>query len=96
MPSSEPAQEGATVSAPQGMQNTAIKGLEPLVRETLPTEVPDEIRINRTGKGDRFMSMAPDRECWSRPLARSIPWPASSETAARPTCRALPSSSLSR
>ncbi|WP_094462275.1 MULTISPECIES: cell wall hydrolase [Pannonibacter] len=62
LPAPELTLEGVTVSAPQGMQNTVIKGLEPLVRETLPTEVPDEIRINRTGKGDRFMSMAPDRE----------------------------------
>lgn len=51
----------AVVTAEQGIQSGVIRGLDQVIRETLPTEIPDEIRINRQLKGDRHISMAPDR-----------------------------------
>ncbi|NBN64365.1 cell wall hydrolase [Pannonibacter tanglangensis] len=50
-----------TTTAVQGIQSTTIRGLDEVVKDALPDEVPDEIRINRERKGDRFLSMAPDR-----------------------------------
>ncbi|SHL49227.1 cell wall hydrolase [Roseibium suaedae] len=49
-------------SAAKGAQSTEVTGLEALAREQFPTEIPDEIEINRTGKGNRFVSLAPDRQ----------------------------------
>ena len=51
----------SVVTAEQGIQAGVIRGLDEVIRETLPTEIPEEIRINRQLKGDRHISMAPDR-----------------------------------
>lgn len=52
----------ALTSAAKGAKQTNISGLEKLALETMPTEVPKEIEVNRTTKGDRLISMAPDRQ----------------------------------
>lgn len=49
-------------SATKNAKPTTVNGLEKLVIETQPTEIPAEIEINRTAKGDRKISMAPDRQ----------------------------------
>lgn len=51
----------SVMTAEQGIQSSAIRGLDKVVKDALPTEVPEEIRINRDRKGDRHISMAPDR-----------------------------------
>jgi spore germination cell wall hydrolase CwlJ-like protein len=49
-------------SAARGARQTNISGLEKIARETMPTEVPDEIVTNRASKGNRLITMAPDRQ----------------------------------
>ncbi|ADZ71757.1 cell wall hydrolase [Polymorphum gilvum] len=56
----------ALTSAAPGTQEAIIRGLESVARDVLPTEIPDEIRINRARKGDRFITRAPDREMLDR------------------------------
>ncbi|WP_417685287.1 cell wall hydrolase [Roseibium sp.] len=52
----------ALTSAAKGADATMIAGLADLAREVAPTVVPEEIEVNRSTKGDRFISMAPDRQ----------------------------------
>lgn len=49
-------------SAAKGARQTNISGLEEIAREAMPTEVPDEIITNRASKGNRLITMAPDRQ----------------------------------
>lgn len=41
---------------------TTIGGLDDIVRDTRPTEIPDVMAVNRAGKGNRLITMAPDRQ----------------------------------
>lgn len=41
---------------------TTITGLQDLTRDSSPTEIPDEIEVNRSAKGNRFITRAPDRQ----------------------------------
>jgi len=43
-------------------KGTTIGGLDDIVRDTRPTELPDILRVNRSAKGDRLITMAPDRQ----------------------------------
>jgi len=43
-------------------RETHISGLDDIVRDLRPTELPDELPVNRTAKGDRLITMAPDRQ----------------------------------
>ncbi|WP_417671896.1 cell wall hydrolase [Roseibium sp.] len=52
----------ALASASKGADATTIKGLSKVALEVAPTEIPDKIAVNRSTKGDRFISMAPDRQ----------------------------------
>lgn len=52
----------AVTSAAPGQDQTIIRGLENFVIDTAPKAIPEKIEINRARKGDRFISMAPDRE----------------------------------
>ncbi|WP_208995095.1 cell wall hydrolase [Roseibium hamelinense] len=52
----------SVTSAAKGSKETPVNGLEDIAEEFLPIEIPDEIEINRTGKGDRLISLAPDRQ----------------------------------
>lgn len=49
-------------SAGKDARQTNISGLDKIARETMPTEVPDEIITNRSSKGNRLITMAPDRQ----------------------------------
>ncbi len=49
-------------SAAKGAQSTNVAGLSALAREVAPVTIPEEIIVNRGTKGDRFISMAPDRQ----------------------------------
>ncbi len=66
MPQSKPdplkAPQLALSSAADGSEATIIAGLSKLAAEVAPTEIPDEIAVNRSSKGDRYVSLAPDRQ----------------------------------
>lgn len=49
-------------SAVKDARQTNISGLDKIARETMPTEVPDEIITNRASKGNRLITLAPDRQ----------------------------------
>ncbi|NVK34758.1 MAG: cell wall hydrolase [Rhodobacteraceae bacterium] len=53
-------------SASKGLDDQTITGLSKLAREVAPVTVPREIRINRAAKGDRHISLAPDRQMVDR------------------------------
>ncbi len=53
-------------SAIKGKRKTNVSGLDDVARETMPTELPDEIKVNRSAKGDRLITMAPDRQMVDR------------------------------
>ncbi|WP_153770947.1 cell wall hydrolase [Labrenzia sp. CE80] len=48
-------------SAAKGVRDTNVSGLSALAAEVAPKEIPDEIAVNRSAKGDRHISLAPDR-----------------------------------
>lgn len=49
-------------SASKGMRDETIAGLSKIAAEVAPDVVPNEIRVNRTSKGDRRITLAPDRQ----------------------------------
>ncbi|MBA5779279.1 cell wall hydrolase [Stappia sp. F7233] len=52
----------AVTSAAPGHNPTVVRGLENFVIDSAPKTIPDKIEINRSRKGNRHLSMAPDRE----------------------------------
>ncbi len=52
----------AVTSAAPGQDQTIVRGLENFVIDSAPKSIPEKIEINRARKGNRFISMAPDRE----------------------------------
>ncbi|NRG19737.1 cell wall hydrolase [Rhizobiales bacterium] len=52
----------AVTNAAQGDDGTVVRGLEKFAIEAQPDKLPEKIEINRSSKGDRYLSMAPDRE----------------------------------
>ncbi len=48
----------AITSAARGMQQTVVKGLGRLARDNMPSVIPDHIIIDRSHKGDRYISKA--------------------------------------
>lgn len=43
-----------------------VEGLGDIVKASLPEKIPQNLRVNRSSKGDRYMSMAPDRNLVDR------------------------------
>ncbi|SDT92731.1 cell wall hydrolase [Stappia sp. ES.058] len=52
----------AITNAAPGSDPAVVRGLETFVKESRPTEPPARTPVNRSAKGDRFVSMAPDRQ----------------------------------
>jgi spore germination cell wall hydrolase CwlJ-like protein len=52
----------AVTNAAPGTDPAVVRGLEVFVKESAPRSAPDKTPINRARKGDRFVSMAPDRQ----------------------------------
>lgn len=50
------------VSAADKYDVTSVTGLQELTRDTIPTEIPVEIEVNRAAKGNRLITRAPDRQ----------------------------------
>ena len=52
----------AVTNAAPGTDPAVVRGLEVFVNESAPKAPPAKTPVNRSRKGDRFMSMAPDRQ----------------------------------
>lgn len=52
----------AVTNAAPGTDPAVVRGLEVFVKESAPKAPPARTPVNRSRKGDRFMSMAPDRQ----------------------------------
>ncbi len=48
------------------MKPANVEGLGDIVKASLPEKIPQNLRVNRSSKGDRYMSMAPDRNLVDR------------------------------
>ncbi|WP_269583481.1 cell wall hydrolase [Roseibium sp. Sym1] len=53
-------------SSDRNFEARPVVGLEEVVRSSRPTEIPDEIATNTSAKGDRLITMAPDRQMVDR------------------------------
>jgi spore germination cell wall hydrolase CwlJ-like protein len=53
-------------SSDRNFEARPIVGLEEVVRSSRPTEIPDQIATNTSAKGDRLITMAPDRQMVDR------------------------------
>lgn len=53
-------------SAVSDMKPANVEGLGEIVKSSLPVDLPEKTRVNRSSKGDRFISMAPDRKMVDR------------------------------
>ena len=53
-------------SADKGFEPRPVLGLADIAMNVRPTEVPDTIATNASGKGDRLITMAPDRQMVER------------------------------
>ncbi|MCA1297832.1 cell wall hydrolase [Stappia indica] len=52
----------AVTNAMPGSDPAVVRGLESYVKEVAPGVLSDKTRVNRATKGDRYVSMAPDRQ----------------------------------
>jgi spore germination cell wall hydrolase CwlJ-like protein len=52
----------AVTNAAPGSDPAVVRGLETFVKDSRPTQPPARTPVNRAAKGDRFVSMAPDRQ----------------------------------
>ncbi|WP_349359710.1 cell wall hydrolase [Stappia sp.] len=52
----------AVTNAAPGTDPAVVRGLESLVKDAKPDTLPAETPVNRAAKGDRFVSLAPDRQ----------------------------------
>lgn len=52
----------AITNAAPGTDPAVVRGLEQFVRESAPTTPPARTPVNRARKGDRFVTLAPDRQ----------------------------------
>jgi len=53
-------------SSDKGYESKALYGLEDVAESVRPTELPDRILTNASSKGDRLITMAPDRQMVDR------------------------------
>lgn len=61
-PTPQTAADYVVTSALPGQDQTVVRGLETFARESAPTVPPKRLAVNRSAKGDRHLTMAPDRE----------------------------------
>ncbi len=54
--------EFKVASLAPGARNTIVRGLGPRVIGKTAVDIPDEVRVNRSSKGNRLVTMAPDRQ----------------------------------
>ncbi|WP_306027151.1 cell wall hydrolase [Stappia sp. MMSF_3263] len=52
----------AITNAAPGTDPAVVRGLETFVKESAPKQPPARTPVNRSAKGDRYVSLAPDRE----------------------------------
>lgn len=52
----------AITNAAPGTDPAVVRGLETFVKESAPKQPPAHTPVNRSAKGDRYVSLAPDRE----------------------------------
>ncbi|MTH96169.1 cell wall hydrolase [Roseibium sp. RKSG952] len=52
----------SVTSAVKGAKSKPVKGLDGIARDILPTDLPEKLDINRSRKGDRLISLAPNRQ----------------------------------
>ncbi|MDN3718406.1 hypothetical protein QW131_02120 [Roseibium salinum] len=85
-------------SADEGFEARPIIGLEDVAYGVRPTEVPDQITTNASAKGDRQMTMAPDRHMVDRAAGSLYAMSSliSTEKKSTKTCPASPSSRRTR